>query len=243
MDDAQLVRKLARERLDRAAPIVDDLVSAGAVNLDWYLREKIVKPDHETYLDHRRVLKYARLFGLRGRVTFLIETRAPTPDLQVDVDDLTFYAEVKKVRFVLKPSGNPVLKIVTNIEGKLRQLTDGSLNLVAIDNFDLSLESEDEEGLTHEHIQDAFRVVQDRALADPPLYGRLGAAIFAANTSGGVISGPPDSTFGIPHFVWLNPAAAVPLPNVLRAWLPSTLPGGQWLNVRWLGGEWVEDGF
>jgi len=221
---------LAIERLgSNAKPMLDGLNQFGATNLEWYLSEKILKaPDGEQLKDNRRVLKYANNFCLNhAKVTFVKESSSRnTPDLMVDVGQHRFYVEVKKFRLLENSvAAHRVSKIVGSVSEKRKQLPSDEVGLVAIDNFDLGLESEDGAGFTHDHIVNALCEIERLATENPEGWRKPSGVIVAAHTSGGALSGVADN-FGIPHFVWINAQSAVPLPDALTGWIRSSLPGG-----------------
>ena len=178
-----------------------------------------------------RVLKYSRLFAVRGaKVTILGEGQQPAPDIEVQAGQQLFFAEVKKFR--LAPGAthvNPRSKIVGAVKGKMKQLPAGQINFVAIDSFDPNIEFDVlDGGLSHQPIHGAFEALETACTKEPAVYGRLSGVIFAANTSGGVVSGSGllYEAAWIPHYVWLNPAATRPVPHGLAAWVVGALPNG-----------------
>lgn len=246
---AETLHGCAKERLsglmpgDAASALVDQLSAARTGNLEWYLDEKIVRTrDREGLKDHVRVLKYSLLFALRGaKVTILREGQQPAPDIEVQAGQHLFFAEVKKFR--LAPGAthvNPRSKIVGAVKGKIKQLLKGQINFVAIDNFDLNIESDAlDGGFSHQPIHGAFETLEAACTQEPAVYGKLSGAIFAANSSGGLVSGRGQlyEAAWIPHYVWLNPAAAQPVPKGLGTWVVGALPDGLALTTGQAGEE------
>jgi len=213
--------------------MLDYLVECGAVNLQWYLQEKIVKvKDNQTRRDHERVLKYAYNFCLAdANVAFLPEgtgSGVKMPDLRVDVEQASFYMEVKHFRMTLDDGNNPVLKIVATVTGKRSQLPPSELGLIAMDNFDLGLENHDELGLSHEHIVQAICELKRMAAENPAGWEMPSGVVFAACTSGGSVSlvqGLPAPPM-FPHFVWANEQSVPSIPAGTVEWLARALPDG-----------------
>ena len=77
---------------------LDYLAESRCINLEWYLKKKIIEAaDEEEMLDNTRPLKYALNF-CRGnaQVTLLREQESTkTPDLMVEMDELgiTFFLD------------------------------------------------------------------------------------------------------------------------------------------------------
>lgn len=227
------IRQEARTRLGAHAEALDALTGPNVVDLDWYLKDKIVRPsDQEQFLDHVRVLKYACLFVLcDAQVTFLREMQSPTPDLRIDVDGFTFYVEVKKFRMTEAPNATPSMKIVSAVHAKLPQLLPGSMNLIAIDNFDIHLEPK----LSHDHIRKAIEILGLRSADQPELYKNLSGLVLAASTGGGLFSTPEEISF--PHFFWVNPSSANTLPPQLAQWIANALGNPVKLSGRYSAQE------
>lgn len=209
IDDA-----LARlDPLDR--PSIERI--AAMANGLWYLREKISgAPDHKSMLDHTRPLMYAALFD-RGSaaVTFIKESASPTPDLEVVVDGVKFFAEVRKFGMGAGPgASDAVSKIVDAIGQKRSQLPGGAIGLVVIDNFDTRMEP----GLAHDHILGALSEVSRRADLNPAGWRKpSGVIISAASVIGSAPVEPP-------HFLWINRGTDCPPSDQLIQWLLSSLP-------------------
>jgi hypothetical protein len=199
----------------------------GAIDLDWYLREKIVRPrDDGEVSDHARALKYAFTFVQHGAtVAFLREANSRQPDLRVQVEDLSFYVEIRKFRSQLNSSTNPVSKVVDAVVAKKTQLPKGQLGFIAIDSFDhFGIESEGF-GFTHDHIFDALSEIERIANESPQDWYFLGGLLFAASTNGGT------STPSIPHFIWINRISEPSVPARLVEWLSESLPDGQLVEL------------
>lgn len=210
------VLEAAKQRLGQnIGPALDYLATREAVNLAWYLEEKIVKARDEEVRDHVRVLKYANIFCRKGaNVTFLQETSGvKTPDLKVELEPPGFFLEVKKFRLV-PHTANPVSKIVAAVTAKRLQLPSNEVGFVAIDNFDLGLEWDDQGGLTHHHIDEALCELERSAGENPNGWQKPSGAIIAASTSGGL-------GVQIPHFVWINKKSKPPVSEEVARWLSS----------------------
>jgi hypothetical protein len=230
-DTVLLIEKAVQRLGQERKPILDRVVECDGG--DWYLREKIVKPaNDDTVRDNERALKYAYNFCRNGAtVTFVHEGSGKTPDLEVKLEQQRFLVEVKKFRSQSKrASGDPVSKIVTAVTRKRVQLPDSEVGFVAVDNFDLGLESGNAEDLTHDHIVDALCELERLAAENPAGWRKPSGAIVAASTTGGVLSGPPVS-IPFPHFVWMNGHGDPAAPQVLAAWLRSSLPHGILFDV------------
>jgi hypothetical protein len=207
------VLKAAKQRLGR--PALDYLATREAVNLAWYLEEKIIKARDEEVGDHVRVLKYADILCRKGaKVTFLRETwGVKTPDLKVELEPSKFFLEVKRFRPVPN-TANPASKIVAAVTAKRLQLPSNEVGFVAIDNFDLHLESEDQCGLTDRHIHEALWELERSAGENPNGWQKPSGVIIAASTSGGLGT-------QIPHFVWMNKKSKPPASEEAARWLSS----------------------
>lgn len=228
MNREKSIRDLAKERLDRFGPVVDNLAARPAWSISTGIfARRSPNRNRDQFFDHRRVLKYAQAFGLKGaKVTLLTEGAVPTPDLQVETDPGTFYLEVKKFRMAGSNAlASPGTKIVSAIRDKVRQLPTDEIGLVALDNFDLRLESAEPAGLTHAVIEEALAQIDNEAPDDPRLVSLRGI-IVAAHTSGGVLTGPVSSDMFLSHFVWTNRHAQPVVPDSLRDWITDALPGG-----------------
>jgi len=223
---ARLVEMAAERIHPDYSPVLERLVEFDGG--DWYLREKIIKaPDSDSLTANNRVLKYANYLAEGGaRVTFVREGWARTPDLRALVNGTAFFLEVRRFRTTDGSAAkHPVEKIVSAVTTKRRQLPPSEIGFVAIDNFDLGLESRAERGFTHDHIVDGLCELERCAKSNPEGWRSPSGVIVAAHTSGGALSGPADN-FGIPHFVWINAQSAVPVPDALAGWIRSSLPGG-----------------
>ncbi len=220
--DTEDVFEAAKERLGQnIEPSLDYLVKCDAVNLVWYLKEKIVElTDCEQVKDHLRPLKYAYIFCRKGaKVTFVRESASGTPDLMVEIGQHGFYVEVKKFR-VQGSSTTPVEKIVNAVTIKRGQLPDSEVGFVAIDNFDPGLERADQGGLSHEHFDAALCELEHLATANPNGWQKPSGVIIAASTSGGI-------GISIPYFVWVNKQSKPLVPEGLAGWLSSSLTNAE----------------
>ena len=221
---AQLIEMAARRIHPDYTPVLERLVECDGG--DWYLREKIIKaPDTDSLTANGRVLKYANCFVEGGaRVTFVREGPAKTPDLWALVNGTAFFLEVRRFRMNEQvPTRHPALKIVDAVVAKRSQLPDSDVGFVAIDNFDLFLESGDERGFTHEHIVDGLTELERRSRSNPEEWRQPSGVILKAMSSGGASSVMPR----IPHFVWVNSASARPSSASLVRWITSALPDGE----------------
>lgn len=226
-EQAQLIDMVAQRIGAEHTPVLQRVIECDGG--DWYLREKIIKaPDKDSLTANRRVLKYANLLVKGGsQVTFVREGLTKTPDLKALVERTDFFLEVRRFRATDGlVARHPVQKIVDAVIRKREQLPDTEVGLVAIDNFDLGLESEANAGFTHNHIVNALCELEGRAKDNPEGWRKPSGVIVAAHTSGGALTGPPSDSFGMPHFVWINPHAATPLPVDLAGWLCTSLPEG-----------------
>ncbi len=217
LDRAHLVELAMQSQHPDYRPVIEQLVNLEGG--EWYIREKIVEvQDHDERRDHERVLKYAYNFFRSGAtVTFVRESsdaKNKTPDLKVDLDGIPFYVEVKKFRLRVEQTGNPVLKIVAAIGEKRAQLPPSEVGFVAVDNFDLGIESDSEQGMTHEHIEAALCELERLAAVDQDGWRRPSGVIIASSTSGGI-------GLSIPHFIWTNIHSNPSAPEGLSNWLSS----------------------
>ncbi|MCH7579586.1 MAG: VCBS repeat-containing protein [Chloroflexi bacterium] len=166
--------------------VFEFLMERGVVNLEWYLRTKIVGVAEAERNDHMMVLKYAYYFCLKdATVTLLRESPVPgekMPDIEVAIGTGRFYVEVKKFRE--GSASDPVSKIVHAATIKRSQLRSGEVGFIALHNFDIRLEVAEEGGLTHSHIFAALCELQRRATQNPPAWEELGGVIFAARRVG-----------------------------------------------------------
>ena len=221
---ARLVEMAAQRVHPDYTPVLERLVECEGG--DRYLREKIIKaPDADALRDNARVLKYAYNFLLSdGQVTFVREGAAKTPDLLIVAAGCNVYVEVRKFQMNEQvPTRHPALKIVDAVVAKRGQLPRSEIGFVAIDNFDLYLESIDERGFTHEHIVDGLTEIERRTRSHPTEWAQPSGVILHAMSSGGAGSGIPR----IPHFVWVNVASARPAPPSLISWIAAALPDGE----------------
>ncbi len=190
---------------------------AGMENGLWYLKEKINgAPDHKSVLDHTRPLKYAGLFDRAdAQITFIREIpNQRTPDLIIEVGRYRFYLEVRKFELQITSSSYPVSKIVSAVTGKRGQLPDNEVGFVAIDNFDIELESV-HEAMPYDHIEAALSELERLATENPAGWKKPSGVIIAASTSGGI-------GFSIPHFVWVNKQSEPPVSEELAGWIRSS---------------------
>ena len=205
--------------------VFEFLMERGVVNLEWYLRTKIVGVAEAERNDHMMVLKYAYYFCLKdATVTLLRESPVPgekMPDIEVAIGTGRFYVEVKKFRE--GSASDPVSKIVHAATIKRSQLRSGEVGFIALHNFDIRLEVAEEGGLTHSHIFAALCELQCRATQNPPAWEELGGVIFAANSTGGAVNDRSPG-FGIPHFLWLNEHSVPAVPNGVADFLLASLP-------------------
>jgi hypothetical protein len=191
-----------------------------------YLKERIIKaPDIDSLTANSRVLKYANYLVEGGaRVTFVREGRGKTPDLMALVDGITLFLEVRRFRTTDGSAAkHPVEKIVGAVTTKRGQLPPSEIGFVAIDNFDLGLESHDARGFTHDHIVDGLCELERCAKSNPEGWRSPSGVIVAAMStmgSGTIIHRPP-------HFVWINRGAECPPPAHLVDWLLSSLHSGR----------------
>lgn len=208
-------------------PLFELIAGSESEGYEWYLQAKIIDvADSEERLDNDRALKYAYNFCKAGAsVTFLKERgNEKTPDLLVEIENLRFFMEVKKFRMKGETSSHPVSKVVDAVTSKRTQLPPSELGFVALDNFDISIESR----MTHENIFEALTEL-DRASSENPAGWQLpGGVIFAACTLGGVVSSLEAVVF--PHFIWLNQQSQPLIPAALASWIAGALPGGEVLH-------------
>ena len=221
---ARLVQ-MAAQRIHRDyTPVLERLVECEGG--DRYLRERIIKaPDADSLTANSRVLKYANYLVEGGaRVTFVREGRDKTPDLRALVDGITFFLEVRRFRTTDGSAArHPVEKIVGAVTTKRGQLPPSEIGFVAIDNFDLGLESHDERGFTHDHIVDGLCELERCAKSNPEGWRSPSGVIVAAMSTGGTGSG----VLRIPHFVWVNGSSDTPPPDELIQWISAALRDGQ----------------
>jgi len=226
MSQQSLIDRVAERVGMPIHPNLEFLDQNGAEGLEWYLNEKILQAATTGEAkDHTRVLKYAYNFCLNGaRVTFVQEGTGKTPDLEFTINGLALYMEVKKLRIsAANPSKHLVEKVVSAVENKRLQLPEDQIGFVAIDNFDLNVESVPDQGFTYEHLLDGLSEV-DRLAHENPSGWRPSGVILATHTSGGV---SPPSPLSIPHFIWANECAEPKAPASLVGFIRSSLPDGK----------------
>ena len=222
----EIIEKAMQVLPENRRAVLDQLAKRGVVNLNWYLRTKIIAPPEEERLDHMRVLRYAYNFCLAGAgVTLVRESSVEsrkTPDLEIEIPASRFFVEVRKFRE--GSATDPVSKIVEAATTKRVQLPDGGVGLVAIDNFDMRLEVGDGGILTHAHILDALCELERLATQHPEGWEKPGGVVFAANTTGGVVSPTTTSPIlEIPHFVWINRQSSPPVPREVENFVLAAL--------------------
>lgn len=221
----------ARQRLHPWSD-VDVAAIAECENGLWYLKTKIIEPhSNEEVLNHRRVLKYARDFAKRSaNVAFLREGPQQTADLKVQIGMWTIFVEVGKFEpRVGDGTSYPAQKIVSAVEVKRAQLPEGEIGFVAVDNFDLNVESMPDEGFTHAHITDGLCELDRLARENPGGWRNPSGVIVAAHTSGGASSVWPPA---IPHYIWVNSKARPPTPPEVVEFMRSSLPNGELFDTR-----------
>jgi hypothetical protein len=221
----QIVRRVGRV----VEPVIATILECG--HGEWYLRDKLLRPmGDDEVRNNQRVLKYAYNFKRSGaKVTFVKELSVPTADLQVALRGWTFYLEVRKFNFLLEGgTSNPAEKLIDAIKKKRHQLPNSEIGLVAIDNFDLHVESIPDEGFSHEHIFHGLEEVHRLARENPGGWRKPNGVIVAAHTSGGASSVWPPR---IPHFIWVNPSAEPKAPPELLHLIRSSLPDGEIYQV------------
>ena len=221
---ARLIERAAQRIHPDYTPVLERLVECEGG--ERYLKERIIKaPDTDSLTANSRVLKYANYLVEGGaRVTFVREGRGKTPDLMALVDGITFFLEVRRFRTTDgSVAKHPVEKIVGTVTTKRGQLPPSEIGFVAIDNFDLGLESHDERGFTHDHIVDGLCELERCAKSNPEGWRSPSGVIVAAMSTGGAGSG----VLCIPHFVWVNGSSDTPPPDRLIQWISAALRDGQ----------------
>ncbi|HUF54099.1 MAG TPA: hypothetical protein VMR52_10055 [Dehalococcoidia bacterium] len=199
-------------------PVLEELRECP--NSEWYLREKIVKADHDSRRNNTRVLKYAAMLVKLGAApAFIRETVVgKSPDLRAAWDGTEFFIEVKN--FPMLPgagSSHAAAKIADAIVEARSQLPLGAPGLVAIDNFNPRLEP----AAKYQEIESAFSEVERRARENPDRWQQPGGVILSACSYVGARPMEP------PDYLWSNPVADPSLPEQMMLWLKGGLT-----NVR-----------
>ena len=207
--------------ISRAVEIVNELQQRGVQGLGKFVG-KLSKRlgNKEEYLDILKEGRFARTLARNRFKQIEIEHTKKGPDVKASYNRRTVYFEITRKREneeddAIHQSKDGVgwispyrlENILSTIQGKLRQLVDGQLNIVVIWGDTVSLNRRD--------FQEAVEYIQQEIDSAPEIYRRMSGILF---TTGGV-----SYSYGTPKqfHPFSNDKADVRLPNRLASKLQS----------------------
>ena len=125
-------------------------------------------------------------------------------------------------------TGDPVSKIVSAVTKKKTQLPSSEFGFLAIDNFDLGVESDPEGGPTHDYIIEAFCELE-RLAADNPGGWEAPSGVVIMTSSA---EGDAARRMEFPHLIWINHHSSPMVSLDLVAWIASALPQGEIVDME-----------
>jgi len=207
-------------KINRVIELVNELQQRGVQGLDTFVGKLSERLDNEDeYRDILREGRFARILVRNGFKQIEIEYTDKGPDVKARYNRRTVYFEITRKRENKEDeeihkskdgvgwiSPYRLENILSTIQGKLRQLVDGQLNIVVIWGDTVSLNRRD--------FQEAVEYIQQEIDSAPEIYRRMSGILFTTGVS--YANGTPKQ-----FHLFSNDKADARLPNSLANKLQS----------------------
>lgn len=203
-------------KIERVKKLVDELQQHGVQGIEKFVRklkERVI--NKQEYFDILMEGRFALILARNGFSQIQIEYSGKGPDLKADYNRRTIYFEVTRRHSavdewrdqpdcVFPPRDDPA-KTIGRIQGKMRQLRSGEVNILVFWSDTVAVLESD--------MEEAFKYIYQEISCNPRAYGKLSGVLF---TTGGVNSADLKQ-----FYLFVNGKASKPLPSRLARKLES----------------------
>lgn len=209
-------------KIERVKKLVDELQQHGVQGIDTFVRkltERVI--NKQEYFDILMEGRFALILARNGFSQIQIEYSGEGPDLKAHYNRRTVYFEVTRRHSEVDewaeqpdgafPSRDDPAKTIGRIQGKMRQLRGGEVNILVFWSDTVAVLESD--------MEEAFKYICQEINCNPGVYGKLSGVLF---TTGGV------NTANLKQFyLFTNDKASEPLPIRLARKLESLCEGNR----------------